>query len=105
MLAFTISARTRELGIRAALGARPAQLVSLVGRQGLALTALGFAVGIPGTLALTRLLSSQLYGVSPHDPATIGAAIVILATVAVAATYFPTRRAANTDPVQALTKD
>jgi hypothetical protein len=55
----------RELGIRAALGARPAQLVSLVGRQGLALTALGFALEIPGMLALTRLLSSQLYGVTP----------------------------------------
>jgi putative ABC transport system permease protein len=105
MLAFTISTRTRELGIRAALGASPVQLLSLVGRQGLALVALGFAIGIPGTLALTRLLSAQLYGVTPHDPMTLGAAIAILGVVAAAATYFPTRRAANTDPLQALTKD
>jgi len=105
MLAFTVSTRTRELGIRAALGARPAQLVSLVGRQGLALTALGFVLGIPGTLALTRLLSSQLYGVTPHDPVTLGTAVAVLAAVALVATYFPTRRAANADPVKALTKD
>ena len=105
MLAFTVSTRTRELGIRAALGASPAQLVSLVGRQGLALTALGFVLGIPGTLALTRLLSSQLYGVTPHDPVTLGTAVAVLAAVALVATYFPTRRAANADPVKALTKD
>ena len=105
MLAFTVSTRTRELGIRAALGARPAQLVSLVGRQGLVLAALGFALGIPGTLALTRLLSSQLYGVTPHDPAALGTAVAVLAAVALAATYFPTRRAAHADPVEALKQD
>jgi len=105
MLAFAVSTRTRELGIRAALGARPNQLVALVGRQGLALTALGFAIGVPGTLALTRLLSSQLYGVSPHDPGVMIGAVAILGVVAIVATYLPARRTAGADPLRALTKD
>jgi ABC-type antimicrobial peptide transport system permease subunit len=100
-----VSTRTRELGIRAALGARPNQLVALVGRQGLALTALGFAIGVPGTLALTRLLSSQLYGVSPHDPGVMIGAVAILGVVAIVATYLPARRTAGADPLRALTKD
>jgi predicted permease len=102
VISFIVSRRTQEIGVRMALGA-PAQTVlrSVVG-QGLVLTALGLAVGLGGAWALSRALASLLYGVSATDPLTFGGTALLLGLVALAATWFPARRASRVDPVEAL---
>ena len=94
--------RTREIGIRIALGARSRQLLSMVIRQGLLVVSAGLAFGIVGALLLLRTLSSLLYGVKPTDPLIMFGACVILLAVTALATYRPARRASRLDPVTAL---
>jgi len=102
VIAYTVVQRTHEMGIRAALGATSGALLTLVLAQGMALAALGLVVGLAGALAMTRLLSTLLFGVSPRDPVTMAAAASVLAAVALLACYLPARRAAALDPLAAL---
>jgi putative ABC transport system permease protein len=102
VLSYGISQRRREIGIRMALGARTADLIGLIVREGLGLAGLGLVLGLAGAFALTRFLASQLFGVTPTDPATFAAVAALLAIVAVAATIAPARRAALVDPVVTL---
>jgi len=102
VLSYTVARRTRELGIRQALGADPRRLRSLVLRQGAWLIGAGLAVGLALSLAATRLLASVLYGVGATDPATYAAVVLVMAAFALLACYLPARRAAKVDPVVAL---
>ena len=101
-IAYTVSQRNREFGIRMALGAGPRDLLGLVVRQGLGLAALGIAVGIAAALALSRVLSSLLYGVSPADPATYAAIVLGVGALALLASYVPALRAARLHPARVL---
>jgi len=101
-MAYAVARRTREIGVRMALGADARAIFRLVIGQGLMLTAIGCLIGLAAALLLSRLVSSQLYGVSPTDPATFALVIVVLVTAAFAACYLPTRRATRVDPVVAL---
>jgi hypothetical protein len=105
VMAYSVSQRTRELGIRTSLGARRADLVSMVMRQGLATALLGIAIGIGVALAATRGLARFLFGVSPFDPVTFGAVTGVLLLAALVATFFPAIRASRVDPVVALRTD
>ena len=102
VISFSVSRRTREIGIRMALGARGSDIGKLVLRQGLTAAFVGIAIGSAGALGLTRILASQLYGVSPHDPLTFLVVALTLLALAAAASYLPARRAARVDPVVAL---
>ena len=102
VISYTVAQRTREIAVRAALGAGPCDLLRLVLRGGLTLTAMGLAVGAATALAVTRLLDSLVFGISPRDPLTLGASAVLLTMVALIACYLPARRAARLDPVVAL---
>ena len=102
VLAFTTAQRTREIGIRIALGSPRVAVARLVLTDVLRLTALGIAVALPVAFALARLLRSELFGVSPADPFALAAAIVIIAVTALLAALIPARRAVNIDPMQAL---
>lgn len=102
MLSYNISQRRREIGVRSALGARPAAIVALVLRQGLTVTAAGLALGLAGSAALTRLLESLLFGVTPLDAVAFAAAPLLLLAVALFACLVPARRAASVDPTEAL---
>ncbi|MFZ3255479.1 MAG: FtsX-like permease family protein, partial [Candidatus Acidiferrales bacterium] len=102
VLAYTTRQRTHEIGIRMALGAEPRDVLRLVLRQGLILAVLGLAIGLAASFALTRALSSQLFGISAADPLTFGAVALLLLAVALLACYIPARRAMRTDPMVAL---
>lgn len=102
VMSYSVSQSARELGLRMALGANGGQLLRLVLRQGLRLTAGGILIGGAAALALTRLLGNLLYRVSPRDPETYGIAVVLLTVAAVGACMVPAWRAARTDPTQAL---
>jgi predicted permease len=102
VLSYTVSQRTRELGLRMALGAGTSNLLQLVMSQGLALTAGGIALGAVAALSLTRLMGSLLYHVNPRDPLAFGLAFVVMTIAALAACFLPAWRAAQTDPVRAL---
>jgi predicted lysophospholipase L1 biosynthesis ABC-type transport system permease subunit len=102
VIAYGVSQRTRELGVRIALGASAGDVVTMVLREALSLAVVGIVVGAAAAVAATRALRGLLYGVQPGDPATLGATAVLLAGVAIAAAYLPARRAASTDPVEAL---
>jgi putative ABC transport system permease protein len=101
-IAWWVSQRTREIGVRMALGARPATVTRMFLRQGVALTLAGIALGLAGAAASTRLLESWLYGVTPLDPRVFTASAVGMLTIAVVASYLPARRAARIDPVVTL---
>ncbi len=101
-ISYTVSQRSREFGIRQALGAGPGELVSLVVRQGLGLAAIGIAAGVAAALALSRVLSSLLYGVGAADPLTYAVIVVAVAAIALAASYVPARRAARVHPARVL---
>lgn len=102
VLAYGVTQRTGEIGIRLALGAEAGQVLWMVLGEALAWVGIGAAIGLAATLALGRLLSSLLFGLDPLDPATILVATGTLVTVAVAAAYWPARRAAKLDPLTAL---
>ncbi len=102
VLAYSVALRTREIGVRMALGASPLQLVRGVVRDGLGLMLPGIAAGLAASLALTRLLGSLLYGVTPMDPLTYAAVSLLLLVVGIFASWLPARRAAAVDPVGSL---
>jgi predicted permease len=102
VMAYTVAARTRELGIRIAIGARASDVGGLVLRQGIALIAAGLALGLAAAWASLTVLQSQLYEVSPADPLTLAVVALLLAGVALFACYLPARKAMRTDPLAAL---
>jgi len=102
VIAYVVSQRTREIGIRMALGARSEDVQGLVVRQGLAVTVPGVLLGIVAAFALTRLMSSLLFGVSTTDPMTFVLVPLVLTGVAMLASYLPARRASRIDPTEAL---
>lgn len=102
LIAYAVGQRTREIGIRIALGARPRDGAGLVIRQSIPIVALGIGIGIACALALTRFLESLLYEVSTTDPSTIAGVSAVLLGVALLASWLPARRAARTDPMEAL---
>ncbi|MGH7481879.1 MAG: ABC transporter permease [Longimicrobiales bacterium] len=102
VMAFGVGQRTREIGIRIALGARPRDVVRMILRQGLRLSAVGLGIGLLASAALTRLISGFLYGVGAFDATAFAAVAVLLAAVALLATYLPARRATRIDPVGAI---
>jgi putative ABC transport system permease protein len=102
VLAYSVSRRSREIGIRMALGAREHDVASLVIRQGLLLALVGIALGLVGNVALHGLVKSLLFGVSAMDPLTLLAVSVLLAAIALLASWLPARRAARVDPIVAL---
>ena len=101
-ISYVVSLRTREIGIRIALGADPGEVSRMVLGRGLALAVVGLVMGLAAAVAAGRFASSQLFGVSSSDPVTFGLASVLLITVALIATYLPARRAAMMDPTEAL---
>jgi len=102
VLSYTVTQRTRELGIRLALGAAPGAVRTMVVRQGLGLVAFGLMVGLAGSLVVVRVMASLLYGVAPTDPVTFAAVAALLVLVATVACYLPARRATRVDPMIAL---
>jgi putative ABC transport system permease protein len=102
VLAYSVTRRTHELGVRMALGARRGDVFRLVLGQGLRVTAVGIVFGIAGALGLTRFLQSLLYEVRPTDPPTFVAVLLLLVGVSVGASYLPARRAMSVDPLVAL---
>jgi len=101
-VAYTVVRRTRELGVRIALGAgRFGVMRMLLGQVAVTIGA-GLAVGLPATWALTRIIESQLYGITPHDPVSLLAACAVVASVSILAAFLPARRAMRIDPVRAL---
>ncbi|MBV8810070.1 MAG: ABC transporter permease, partial [Acidobacteriaceae bacterium] len=102
MMHFAVTQRTREIGIRMAMGARPVNMLRMVLREGFLLAAVGIGIGVAGSLALTHWIRSLLFEVGPGDPATFGAVSLTLALVALLACYVPARRATRVDPMLAL---
>src|SRR4051812_6046648 len=104
VMAYTVTQRTQEIGIRMALGAQRSDVLGLVVRQGMTLAAIGVVAGLAGAFALTRVMASLLFNVQPNDPATYLAISFLLIAVAFLACYLPARRAAKLDPVIALSR-
>jgi putative ABC transport system permease protein len=102
VMAWSVAQRRREIGIRIALGADRRQVLAMVLREGMTLGVAGMAAGAVGALALRRVLTGLVFGVSPSDPLVYGAAAVLMLAVSAAACYFPARRAGNVDPLVAL---
>ena len=99
---YSVALRTREIGLRMALGAQPRRVLMLILRQGMFLTLVGVGLGLVGALTLTRVMSSLLFGVEATDPATFAAIVVLLTLVSLLACYVPARRATRVDPLNAL---
>jgi putative ABC transport system permease protein len=102
VIAFGVADRTREIGVRVALGAKRRDVLLLVMQRGMLLTGIGLAIGLMAALALGRVVASLLYGVSPTDSLTLLAVALFLTAVAMLATYLPARRATRVDPMVAL---
>jgi ABC-type antimicrobial peptide transport system permease subunit len=102
IMAWMVSRRTNEIGIRMALGARSQQVQGMVMREAAWMTLSGIAVGVAGALALGRVVASLLYGLKSWDPMTFAASALLLILVALGASWVPARRAAGVDPIQAL---
>jgi putative ABC transport system permease protein len=105
VLAYLASQRTQEIGVRLAIGATPADVVRMFVREGAGLTLVGVAAGLAGSLAVTRALSTLLFGVTTTDPITFAVVAGTLGLVALLASYLPARRAAKVDPMTALRMD
>jgi predicted lysophospholipase L1 biosynthesis ABC-type transport system permease subunit len=105
VMVFTVTERMREFGVRLALGARPGDLIRTVLGRGVALAALGMAIGVLGVLTAGRVLESFLFGVQPTDPVTLAVASAAIVVVGVAASLVPARRAASVDPMSTLKAD
>jgi len=104
-MGFTVSRRTREIGLRMALGAAPRRILLDVLRDGLLLVGPGLSLGIVGALLLARFLSSLLFGVTASDPLTFATVAAVLLAVAAVACYIPGRRASTLNPLEALRED
>jgi ABC-type antimicrobial peptide transport system permease subunit len=102
MMAYAVAQRIHEIGVRMALGARTGQVLRMVVGQGLSIAAIGVGIGLAGAFAVTRLMAGLLEGVSPSDPLTFALVALLLASVAVLASWIPARRAARVDPMVAL---
>ena len=102
VMAYSVAQRTQEIGVRVAMGARPAAIIGMVLREGMTLVLIGLIAGIAAATGLTRFLSSQLYGVKPNDGLTFAAVAVALIATALAASFLPARRASTIEPVTAL---
>jgi len=102
VMAYTVAQQVHEIGIRMALGAQRSDVVQLIGRASLRLVAIGVVLGVLGSLAVMKVLASQLFGVSPRDPATLAGVVAAMILAAAAASYFPARRAMNVNPIVAL---
>jgi putative ABC transport system permease protein len=102
VMSYTVTARTREIGIRMALGARAVSVLRLVMQDGMKLALAGLAIGIGGALAVTRLMRTLLFEVTPTDPITFAGVAILLLLVALLACFFPARRASGFNPVDAL---
>jgi putative ABC transport system permease protein len=102
VIAYTVARQTHEIGIRMALGAGRVDVLRMVASMGLRLVAIGVTIGLLASLVVTRIISSQIWGVSPHDPLTLTTVVSVMAGVGLAACYFPARRATRVDPMVAL---
>ena len=102
VLSFSVSQRTKEMGVRMALGASRADVLGLVVRQGAVLALVGVTAGLIGAFGITGVIRSLLYNVTPMDPSSFAAGTLFLAGIAVLASYLPARRATNVDPIVAL---
>jgi ABC-type antimicrobial peptide transport system permease subunit len=102
VMTYAVSQRTGEIGIRMALGAQRGDVMRLILRQGARMVGLGLVAGLAGALAMTHLLTSMLYEVSPTDPLTLAVNVVVLSAVAMLACWLPARRATKVDPLVAL---
>jgi putative ABC transport system permease protein len=102
VMSYSVAQRTKEIGIRMALGARRPDVVALVVKQGMALVLMGIAAGTTLALGMTRLISGMLFGITATDPLTFAAVVALLGAVAFLANYLPARRAASVDPMVAL---
>jgi ABC-type antimicrobial peptide transport system permease subunit len=102
VVSYSVERRTREMGIRVALGAEPSGVLGLVVRESMRVVLVGIGVGIAGALALSRLMRGLLYQVSPVDPPTFWVVALLLGGIALLASYLPARRASRVDPVIAL---
>ena len=102
VMAYVVSQRTQEIGIRMALGGQRNDILILILKHGARLAILGIIFGLGGTVALTRLMKSLLFDVSATDPAVLGSVSVVLALIALAACMLPAQRAASVDPMRAL---
>jgi predicted permease len=105
VIAFGVAQRTREIGVRLALGAKAEQVFAMIIREGQGIVVFGAPVGILASLALSQLVAAQLYGVSPRDPTALAASVVVIAAVSFLACWLPARRAARVDPNVALRAD
>ena len=105
VLAFLVSKRSREMGIRMALGAQRSAVLWLIMKEGAKFSFSGIVLGLAGAFMVTRLLAGQLFGVAPLDPATFVAVSAVMAAVTMAACYIPARRAMRVDPMVALRND